>query len=161
MKRRIAAYALSFIAVLPTVSAAAAGDLSRSGQAATTPPPGSTERKAILDALRADIKRLHGLEVVFVVNHLKVRDGWAWTHTLPQSPDGSNKYEDVSALLREGDGVWRVVEMFCTEEDNPVCLGNPGFLEGLRERHPKLSAEILPDLVENAATGESAVAIER
>ena len=37
-----------------------------------TPPPGSSLRKAVLDALRQEIKRMHGLDVVFVVRHLRV-----------------------------------------------------------------------------------------
>ena len=51
-----------------------------------TPLPGSPLRKAVLDALRQEVKRIHGLDVVFVVKHLKVKNGWAWAHTLPQSP---------------------------------------------------------------------------
>jgi hypothetical protein len=82
--------------------------------------------------------------VVFVVKYLKVKDGWAWTHTLPQSPDGVNRYEDISALLNIQDGIWKVVEIPCMEIDNPDCIDGPGYFEGLKKRFPKIPTEILP-----------------
>ena len=109
-----------------------------------TPLPGNPLRKAVLDALRLEVKRIHGLDVVFVVEHLKVKNGWAWAHTLPQSPDGSNRYEDVSALLRLQDGVWAVAEIPCGEDENPDCLNGPGYFSGLQGRFPGIPTEIFP-----------------
>jgi len=110
-----------------------------------TPPPGSAERKLILDALRGKVQQLHGLEVVFVVRHLKVKDGWAWVHTLTQSPDGVSRYEDVSALLRKSGAAWGVVELPCAEEGNDHCLGSPDHFRLLKERFPNLPLDILPN----------------
>ena len=110
-----------------------------------TPLPGSPLRKALLDALRQDIKRMHGLDVVFVVRHLKVKDGWAWAHTQPQSPDGVNRYEDVSALLELRNGAWTVAEIPCCEVENPDCLNGPEYFVGLRARFPRVPTEIFPD----------------
>ena len=42
-----------------------------------TPAKGSEERKGILDAVRGVIRKMSGLEVVFVVRHLKVNKDWA------------------------------------------------------------------------------------
>lgn len=109
-----------------------------------TPPPGTPMRKAVLDALRLEVKRIHGLDVVFVVRHLKVKDGWAWAHTLPQSPDGGRQYEDVSALLQLQDDVWTVVEIPCREEENPDCLTGPEYVLRLQERFPSVPLEIFP-----------------
>ena len=109
-----------------------------------TPLPGNPIRKAILDALRQEVKRIHGLDVVFVVRHLKTKDGWAWAHTLPQSRDGSNRYEDVSALLRLQDGAWTVVEIPCGEVENPECLNGPEYFVGLQGRFPGVTTEIFP-----------------
>src|SRR5207253_8674601 len=47
-------------------------------QGAYTPSAGSTERKAIMDALRAEMKRNDSRELIFVVQYLRVRKGWAW-----------------------------------------------------------------------------------
>ena len=109
------------------------------------PLPGNPLRKQVLDALRREVKRIHGLDVVFVVGHLKVKDDWAWVHTLPQSQDGVNHYEDVSALLRLKYGVWTVVEIPCVEEGNPACLNGPEYFETLQERYPNVAVEIFPD----------------
>ncbi len=111
-----------------------------------TPPAGSPQRKAILDALRQEVKRMHGMDVIFVVVHLKRKDGWAWLHTLPRSKDGSSQYEDISALLQLKDGIWSVVEIPCGEVDNPECLDGPEYFDRLQERFPDVASEILPDL---------------
>src|SRR5947208_347655 len=60
------------------------------GQAAYAPKPGSPERKAIVDAMRAkgDIP-----DRVFVTRYLMVQDGWAWIVADPKSRDGKNSYE--------------------------------------------------------------------
>ncbi len=107
--------------------------------------PGSLVRKAILDALREKMKHLSGLNMVFLVRWIKVKDGWTWVHTLPQSPDGKNHYEDISALLHIKDDTWEVVELACTEEENPKCLSNPEYFSELKKRFPKVPKEILPD----------------
>ena len=80
----------------------------------------------------------HGLKVVFVVRHLKVKDGWAWVHALPQSPDGVSHYEDVSALLRKSGAAWGLVELPCAEEGNDQCLGSPDYFLRVKKRFPNL-----------------------
>ncbi len=104
----------------------------------------NAERKAILDAVRQEIRQLHGLQVVFVVQQLKTQNGWAWLHARPQSRDGKARYEDIVALLQKRDGRWNIVEMPCTEEDNPDCLGAPGFFNRLQQRHTGIPSSILP-----------------
>jgi hypothetical protein len=78
-----------------------------------TPAPGSSERKAIMDAMRAigDLP-----DRVFVVKVLRVANGWAWLSVNPQSPDGKQRYEPESALLHNGDYGWTVVDQPCAEE---------------------------------------------
>lgn len=113
-------------------------------QSAFKPPPGSTERRQILGAMRHEISRLHRLDVVFVVSYLKVQEGWAWAETRPQSPDGRNRYEGVSALLRKSGGVWRIAELACSELDNPECLDSPDYFRKLKIRFPALPSAVLP-----------------
>jgi len=108
------------------------------------PPSGSPERKAILDALRAELRRFQDEPMVFVVRHLKVADRWAWVVADPQSPDATSHYETVSALLRKRGGSWTLVEMPCAEEDNPECITNPGYFPRLRARRPDVPPRILP-----------------
>ena len=109
-----------------------------------TPAPGTPMRKAILDALREEVFRLHGLEVVFMVDELKVKDDWAWVQTRPQSRDGLSHYEDIPALLQKRDGAWAVAELVCTEVDNPECIDSPDYYTGLMMRFPGVPEEVLP-----------------
>ncbi len=112
---------------------------------AVTPPAGSLEGKLILDALRDEIKKLHSISAIFVVKHLKVLNGWAWIETLPQSSDGTNQYEGVSALLRKTGAKWKVAEIACSEEDSEECLDSPGYFKLLKKRFPGMPMAILPE----------------
>jgi hypothetical protein len=110
----------------------------------TEPSPGSPERKAILDALRDELRRYQDQPMVFVVRYIRVSGRWAWVDVDPQSPDAAQHYEPVSALLRRHRGGWTLVEMPCTEEDNPECITDPGYFTRLRSRRPEVPSTILP-----------------
>lgn len=91
-----------------------------------TPAPGSAERKAIMDALRAPVEKELNKKVVFKVDHLKVLDGWAFMRGVPQQPGGrkmdyrNSPYQEaisdgafddwICALLRKEGAKWRVVK---------------------------------------------------
>lgn len=99
---------------LPLTAPGAPADTATSSH---TPAPGSPERRALLDALRAELRRWQGLDAIFVVDWMKVANGWAWAQVRPQSRDGLSHYEDVSALLRFEQGHWRVLELVGPEDD--------------------------------------------
>jgi hypothetical protein len=145
LARRIVPRVISFLAVGlllagPLCIPEAEGNM----PAVYTPAPGTAERRAILDAMRLEVKALHQLDVVFVVVSMKACNGWAFAHTRPRSGDGSSRYEDFLALLHRVKGTWWVVEIPCTEEDNPDCIGSPGYLTKLVARFPGLPPGILP-----------------
>lgn len=96
-----------------------------------SPAPGSLERRAILEALRSEVRRWHQIEVVFVVDVLTVIHDWAWVQTRPQSPDGQRRYEDLAALLQREQGQWTVVELVGESE------------ETLRQRFPEMPEALL------------------
>lgn len=102
------------------------------------------ERKAILAALRSEVRRMSGLDVVFVVQDLRVADGWAWVETLPQSPDGKNRYEPVSGLLKRTGNAWRVLEVRPTECDDgeDEWCDDHRYFEGVKRRHPDAPARL-------------------
>ncbi|MGD0921170.1 MAG: hypothetical protein ABSA70_05310 [Terriglobia bacterium] len=106
-----------------------------------SPGKGSAERKAILDALRAKMNTGR----IFVVETLRVHNGWAWTHVKPQSRDGKRHYEDIWALLQEHDGSWQTVELQCTEVGNPTCTGGGGAYERLRAKFPAAPEDIFQE----------------
>jgi hypothetical protein len=96
-----------------------------SAQEAHTPAPGSAERRAIADALRAPVEKELRQKVVFKIDHLKVSGGWAFLRGVPQRSGGgkvdygATRYrqsiEDgvfddwICALLRRRAGKWQVV----------------------------------------------------
>lgn len=96
-----------------------------SAQAAYTPEKGSSERKAILDALRDPVEKELKQKIVFVTDNFKVQGKWAFVSGTPQTLDGGRPdyrntvYWDAFesdafdnnffALLRKNGGKWRVV----------------------------------------------------
>ncbi len=116
------------------------------------PKRGSSERKAILDALRPVMEaRMRG-PVEFVIRKLRVEDGWAFVVTDPQRPGGASiniretafadeaDYMDgltTYALLRHKNGVWRLFDHAIGPTDVfyeiwPQQFGAPRALLGLR-----------------------------
>lgn len=75
-----------------------------------TPPEGSAERTAILDAIRDQQKRKTSLTIAkFTVESLKVHNGWAYIVTDTESADGE-PYGMLEALLQDQGGQWKMVE---------------------------------------------------
>lgn len=88
------------------------------------PAKGSTERKAILDALRIPVERDLKQKVVFVAEDFKVQGNWAFVGGTPQGANGDapnysgTNYADAVesgafdnnffALLRKTRGKWKV-----------------------------------------------------
>jgi hypothetical protein len=104
-----------------------------SGQTVYTPEKGSTERTAILKALRAPVERDLKQQIVFVTDSFKVQGSWAFVSGTPQTPTGvdpdykGTKYAEqydtgafdnnFFALLRKTAGKWRVTTYLigCTD----------------------------------------------
>jgi hypothetical protein len=109
-----------------------------------TPPKGSLERKAILNAL-SDMIQSSKLEAVFVVKCLRVKNGWAWIETDPQSPDGKNQYEPIDALLHKEEGQWKVKEVrpCCGDcADDPDCFDIKRYYKKLIRKFPSAPRDI-------------------
>ena len=95
-------------------------------QGAYTPKPGSAEREAIMDSLRAVAKKDLGRTVIFKVDHLRVVGDWAFARVSPTLPNGEEidftktKYRKLvelgafdpqaETLLRKTAKGWDVVE---------------------------------------------------
>jgi hypothetical protein len=109
---------------------------------AHTPPAGDPERNAILDTLR-----IRYGDMVFVVDYLKVKDGWAWIEFSPRSRDGTNRLEGDVSLLRHVDGRWKEVGGRAAGaecEEDPDCADDQRFFRKLKADFPDLPMEILP-----------------
>ena len=113
------------------------GGTLKTGTAAVpyVPEKGSTERKAIVDALRAPVEKQLKQPVIFKIDHLKVQNNWAFLIGRPQKPDGSaidytntvyqeavdsGAFDDgVVALLRNINGKWTVKQYVIGATDVP------------------------------------------
>lgn len=120
------------------------GATADAGTKVHTPPPGSAERRMLLELMRRKVMELSRLDVVFVVKEMNVSRGWAWVRTYPQSKDGAGRYEDFIAILQKKNGRWRIAEIPCTEPDNTDCLDSRNYVSHLRRRFPDMPAAILP-----------------
>jgi hypothetical protein len=116
------------------------------------PERGSAERKAIMDALRADRFAREAHNVIFQVNYLKVHNGWAWTSVTPQNHNGIAVAERCSALLHCEDGMWKAVETGKLPVETAKMNGAKGvdraFVKSLLETFPAVPADIFPKQME-------------
>ena len=114
----------AFLPLLLLLCAAASPAAARQG--AVTPAAGSAERRGITNALRAPVERELKQKVIFKIDHLKLKGGWAFLRGVPQTPAGGKVdygatpyrqriddgvFDDgVYALLKREGGRWRVVK---------------------------------------------------
>lgn len=102
-----------------------------------TPPSGSAERRAILDAYRTEYtKDALTKNVIFVVKYLKVHDGWAWLEVNPKSSDGSQQFEQEQGLLRKEGAEWKVLQ-----RKSGVTAR---YFKNLKAKYPAVPTDIFP-----------------
>ena len=103
-----------------------------------TPPAGSPERKAIMDALREPAKKDLGFTVIFRVEMLRVAGSYAFARVIPIMPNGKEidythtKYKEAldegafdaeaEALLKRDGDKWKVAEWRFGATDTEIDL---------------------------------------
>jgi hypothetical protein len=107
---------------------------------AHTPPEGSAERNAIIQATKHALARQGRKNLVLIVSYLKVHNGWAWIQVNPQSANGTQHYESQSGLLQQTTKGWTLLEWMPAEEgtDYKKYFGN------LKAKYPSAPADIFP-----------------
>ncbi len=119
-----------------------------------TPPEGSAERKALMDALRrhwqttrnpGDGRPYRG-KITFHVGYLKVHDGWAWVYSNPHSSDpGEGFPENSGFLLHLKEGRWKVMNMPPMDDNQDGNLDpSPKDIERIRKMYPPIATDIFP-----------------
>jgi hypothetical protein len=141
MKRLI----LSVIA-FGLITMCVAGVVSQTKEAARTPTVNSPERKAILDALRADGSNKN---VLYQVHFIRVHNGWAWVDTTPL--DANTKQPTAEGgpnLLHMVNGQWKVMDLSKVPEDPNDPMGaedaSPTYVRNVRRTFKGCPADIFP-----------------
>lgn len=103
-------------------------------EAVYTPPKGSAERKAILDAIRQYVNE----EWQFIVHHLKVKNGYGYAVVEPYEPP--SRHETGSFLLRKQAGKWNVISSILSYAD----IEESGLTEEqwFQQKFPEAPSEI-------------------
>ena len=93
---------------------------SQAQAASHTPAPGSPERKAICDAVRARVlanaMKKPPKPIVFKIDFLRVENGFAWFEGTPRLQDGSYVPDgyiadvDYIMVLKQDSGGWKVMQ---------------------------------------------------
>lgn len=121
-----------------------------------TPERGSPERQAIMDALRASLDNYqspyyqpHRGTITFVVNFLKVHNGWAWMNGYPQSSNSQDSFGEFSGfLLHSENGNWSVMSLppMVNDPNDPENLDYPSRrdIEKIRQKYPRIATDIFP-----------------
>ena len=107
---------------------------------AHTPPDGSAERNAILQAVHRALAHQGRKNLVLVVPYLKVHNGSAWIQINPQSADGKQHYEPQSGLLQETTKKWTLLEWMPAEEGTDY----KKYFKNLKAKYPSAPPDIFP-----------------
>jgi hypothetical protein len=107
---------------------------------AHTPPDGSAEKNAILQAVHQALARQGRKNLVLNVPYLKVHNGWAWIQVNPQSADGRQHYESQSGFLQQTANKWTLVEWMPAEEGTDY----PKYFKKLKAKYPSAPPDIFP-----------------
>jgi len=107
-----------------------------------TPDMGSSERQAIMDALRGNE------DIRFKVHHLKVHNGWCWVDTTPLDKSGHATAEGGPNLLHFENGKWKVMDLSKVPEDPDDPLGaedaSPRYVQNVMKTFPGVPKDIFP-----------------
>ncbi len=82
---------------------------------------------------------------IFVVEHFKEKDGWAWIETSPRSIDGRGQLEPINGLYKKEKGKWKCIESqpCCGEYDEHPGVKKYGdFISYLKHKYPRVPKEI-------------------
>jgi uncharacterized protein YceK len=107
---------------------------------AHTPPDGSAERNAIIQATQHALARQGRKNLVLVVPYLKVHNGWAWIQVNPQSANGTQHYESQSGLLQQTTKGWTLLEWMPAEEGTDYTK----YFKNLKAKYPSAPPDIFP-----------------
>jgi hypothetical protein len=104
-----------------------------------------SDRTMMLDVLRATLYEEFKQEFIFVVEHFKVSENYAWFEGSAQRKDGTSIIFDseddydccmVTSLFKKSSGKWYIVES--------GAFGTDVWWAGISSRYPSASRKIFP-----------------
>lgn len=124
---------------------------------AHVPAPGSAERKAVIDGLKAEYMEKGNADgnpyngtITFNVKYIKVNKTWAWVYAEPRSTSQLDQFGENSGYLlaRESDGKWRVQPLPdpIDDPDDPENLDYPTAKDvaAMKKIYTYLPVDIFP-----------------
>lgn len=102
------------------------------------------DRKAILDSLRRMLKKESGLDVIFVVNVLRISGDYAWVFVAPHAAHGRDTYEPLSALMTRRATGWAELHQLGCDDPDDDCWDLPTQVQLWKEDIPALPLQIFP-----------------
>ncbi|BCM89517.1 hypothetical protein IAD21_01363 [Abditibacteriota bacterium] len=119
---------------------------------ATFLPPGSKERKAVLDALRKPVERNVKQTVVFYEVKVRTKSNWAYVQAVPRNSQGKTlKAFDpdtepaVIGLLKKQGNTWKVLYFGFGTSMDPVSEARHKYPKAPRSLFPSLPGEFPGD----------------
>ena len=113
-----------------------------------TPEQGSAERKAILDAVHHAYKEGADQPAQFLVNFLRVHNGWTWINVTPLDARGKQIADPAPLLFHNEDGKWVNKDLFDVSTDPNDHVGplepSPKYIKALQQKYPGVPADIVP-----------------
>lgn len=113
-----------------------------------TPEQGSAERKAILDAVHHAYKEGADQPAQFLVNFLRVHNGWTWINVTPLDARGKQIADPAPLLFHNEDGKWVNKDLFDVPTDPNDHVGplepSPKYIKALQQKYPGVPADIVP-----------------
>jgi len=128
-----------------------------------TPEKGSAERQAIMDGLREEYKenrdpdgKPYRGKLTFIVNYLKVHNGWAWVYADPQSSDSRDRFgENSGFLLHYEGGQWKVMNLPPRSDDpnapEPLDYPTRKDVESIKRMYLSIPVDIFPSQAETSS----------
>lgn len=113
-----------------------------------TPAMDSAERKAILDAVHEAYKEGADQPAKFLVNYLKVHNGWAWINVTPLDAAGKPVADPAPLLFHNEEGKWFSKDLFDvpTDPDDHVGPLEPSakYIKALQVKYSGVPTDIIP-----------------
>jgi hypothetical protein len=121
---------------------------SPTGDQLRTPAKGSTELKAILEAVRNEYSQGADHPADFQVNYVKAHNGWAWINVTPLDANGKQVADPAPLLFYYDNGKWMAKDLNDVPTDAEGHEGphdpSPKFIKALQLKFPGVPADIIP-----------------